>query len=44
MPKLRASKTRGSLYVTLRPQLPKNLTDEEKELISKLKKLRSEQR
>lgn len=41
MPKLGAAETRGDLYVTLRPTLPKNLNPEERELLKKLKDLRS---
>ena len=44
MPKLRAPQTRGALYVTLRPKLPKDLTDEERELMSEFKELRSRRR
>jgi DnaJ-class molecular chaperone len=44
MPKLEAPQNRGHLYVTLRPTLPKTLTDEERELFRKLKLLRSKQR
>ena len=41
MPKLGAPETKGDLYVTLRPTLPKALTDEERELIRSFKELRS---
>ena len=41
MPKLGEPDKRGDLYVTLRPALPKNLTDGQRELIVKLKELRS---
>ena len=44
MPKLGAPKTRGNLYVILRPTLPNNLTDEEKQLIKSFKELRSKRR
>ncbi|MCH7787413.1 MAG: J domain-containing protein [Chloroflexi bacterium] len=44
MPKLGAAETKGDLYVIVRPELPKDLTDEERELFQKLKELRSEQR
>ena len=44
MPKLGAPETKGDLYVIVRPELPKDLTDEERELFQKLKELRSEQR
>ena len=42
MPKLGSPDTRGALYVTVRPQMPESLTDEERELIVKLQELRSE--
>ena len=42
MPKLGTPETKGDLYVTLRPTLPKALTDEERELIRSFKELRSE--
>ena len=42
MPRLGSSDTRGDLYVTVRPQMPRSLTDEERELIVKLQELRSE--
>ena len=41
MPKLGTPESRGDLYVTLRPVMPKDLSDEERELLSKLKELRS---
>ncbi len=41
MPKLGSPDTRGDLYVTLRPQMPRSLTDEQRELITKLQELRS---
>ena len=44
MPKLGAADVTGDLYVTLRPTLPKNLTEEERELVKKLGELRSERR
>ena len=40
MPKLRDSKNRGNLYVTVNIQLPKNLSQEEINLFQKLQKLR----
>ena len=40
MPKLKAPKERGNLYVTVQVQLPENLSAEEKELFKKLRKLR----
>ncbi len=43
MPKLGATDTKGDLYVIVRPELPKDLTDEERELFQKLKELRSKQ-
>ena len=42
MPVLGKPETRGDLYVSLHPTLPKNLTDEEKELVNRFKELRSE--
>ena len=44
MPKLGSTRTRGDLFVTIRPTMPKNLTKEEHELICKLKALRSKKR
>ena len=41
MPRLGAPDTRGDLYVTVRPQMPESLTDEQRELIVKLQELRS---
>lgn len=41
MPKLNSAKSRGDLYVTLRPKMPKDLSDEEKELLQQLKELRA---
>ena len=41
MPKLKSPKTRGDLIVTLRPSLPKNLTEEEKELLTSYRQLHS---
>ena len=41
MPKLRSPEDRGDLYVTVRPRLPKDLTDEERGLIENFKELRS---
>ena len=41
MPKLGSPDSRGDLYVTVRPVIPNHLTDEERELVSELKKLRS---
>ena len=41
MPKLGSPDTRGDLYVAIRPAIPNHLTDEERDLVSKLKKLRS---
>ena len=43
MPKLGSPDTRGDLYVTVRPLMPDHLTGEERDLVSKLKKLRSEE-
>ena len=42
MPKLNSAESRGNLYVTLRPRMPKDLSDEEKELLSRLRELRAE--
>jgi len=39
MPKLRNPKQRGNLYATVQVQLPKNLSQEEKELFKKLSEL-----
>ena len=44
MPRLGASDKRGSLYVTLRPTLPSELTDEERELIGRFRDLHSGRR
>ena len=44
MPNSDNIKVKGDLYVTLRPTLIKNLTDEEKDVIVKLKKLLSSRR
>ena len=41
MPKLGSPDSRGDLYVAVRPVMPNHLTDEERELVSELKKLRS---
>ena len=41
MPRLGSAGTRGDLYVVIRPMTPKNLTDEERELVRNLKALRS---
>ena len=40
MPKRRSPESRGDLYVTLRPMLPEDLSDEERELVRRLKELR----
>ena len=42
MPKLGTPDVKGDLYVTVRPQMPKSLTDEQRELVVKLQELRSE--
>lgn len=42
MPALNDASTRGDLYVTLRPVLPKGLSDEERELVAKFKALRAD--
>ena len=44
MPNSNNTKVKGDLYVTLRPTLIKNLTDEEKDVIVNLKKLLSSRR
>lgn len=44
MPKLNDPKIRGDLYVRVRPTLPENLSDEERELLSKFKELRHQSR
>jgi curved DNA-binding protein len=41
MPALNDKGTRGDLYVALRPSLPKDLTEEERELLANFKTLRS---
>ena len=41
MPKLNSPESRGNLYVTLRPVMPKDLSAEERELLDEFKKLRS---
>ena len=41
MPALNDKGTRGDLYVALRPTLPKDLTDEERDLLTSFKTLRS---
>jgi DnaJ-class molecular chaperone len=43
MPKLGSPDTKGDLFVTVRPELPTELTDETTNLIAKLKELRSEE-
>ena len=40
MPHRRSPDTRGDLYVVLRPTMPKDLTDEEVEIVQRLRKLR----
>jgi DnaJ-class molecular chaperone len=42
MPKLNHAESKGNLYVTLRPRMPKDLSDEERELLTQLKQLRTE--
>ena len=44
MPKLGSKNTRGDLFVVIRPVTPKNLSDEEQELVRKFKELRSQKR
>ena len=41
MPKLGESETRGDMFVVIRPQIPKDPTDEELDLFQQLKALRS---
>ena len=41
MPRLGSPDVKGDLYVTVRPQMPESLTDEQRELIVKLQELRS---
>ena len=40
MPRLASPDVKGDLYVTVRPQMPESLTDEQRELIVKLQELR----
>lgn len=42
MPRLKDPKARGDLYVTLRPVLPKEPTEEQIELLTELRRLRTE--
>lgn len=42
MPRLKDPKVRGDLYVTLRPVLPKEPTEEQIELLTELRRLRTE--
>ena len=44
MPRLGSKDKRGDLYAVIRPVMPKDLTEEEQELVSKLKTLRSRKR
>ena len=41
MPKLKTPKERGDLYVTVRPVLPKELSDDERRLVEEFRRLRS---
>ena len=41
MPRLGSPDSKGDLFVTVRPKMPSHLTEEERELVSMLKKLRS---
>ncbi len=43
MPNLKSPKSKGDLYVTVRPSLPRETSDEAKELLLKLKDLRAEE-
>ena len=42
MPKLKTPKERGDLYVTVRPVLPKELSDDERRSMEEFRRLRSE--
>ncbi len=42
MPKLGSTDAMGDLYVTVKPQMPESLTDEERELIARFRELRAE--
>ena len=42
MPKLGSAATKGNLFVAIRPIMPKNLTDEQRDLVRKLRELRSD--
>lgn len=44
MPRLSSPDTKGDLYVTLRPKLPKDLSDEERELWVRLQELQSREK
>jgi DnaJ-class molecular chaperone len=44
MPRLGSAGRRGDLYVSVRPTMPKGLSSEERELVQKLKELRSRKR
>ena len=41
MPKLGSPDVKGDLYVTVRPQMPRSLTEEQRDLVVKLQELRS---
>ncbi len=41
MPKLGSPEVKGDLYVILRPVMPRNLTEQQRELVRKLKELRT---
>jgi DnaJ-class molecular chaperone len=41
MPRLASPDVKGDLYVTVRPQMPESLTDEQRDLIVRLQELRS---
>ncbi len=41
MPKLGSPEVKGDMYVILRPVLPRNLTEQQRELVRKLRELRS---
>ncbi len=44
MPRLNAPNDRGSLFVTVRPQIPDSLTDEQRKLVEQLRDLRNAER
>ena len=44
MPKLGAPEEKGDLYATVRPTIPENLTDEQRELIERFRELRASEK